>query len=318
MQHALVWAEAGARKATLETIAAARTVAGAVSAAVVADSNDDAHVRALAEVADHVWVMAPAFENGLTHEARTSAMQQLMAHAGSELLLMPADRAGQASAARLAARLGGSLLEDVTALRLDGDTLVAERLAYLSRAVVTVAAARGPWVVSVKPGIWSAPAATGKSADVHSFTPTWGALDALVQTGERSVASRGRVALDEAEIVVCGGRGLGSADAFERLAVGLADDLGAGVAATRAVVDAQWRPYEEQVGQTGKSINPKLYIGVAVSGAVQHLSGMNRSGVVVAINKDPDAPILKLADYGVVGDVHEVVPALREALKANG
>jgi electron transfer flavoprotein alpha subunit len=144
------------------------------------------------------------------------------------------------------------------------------------------------------------------------------AADAVASVGARRSVTRGRVPLEEAEVVVCGGRGLGSEAAYAEHVVGLAGDLGAGLAATRAVVDAGWRPYDEQVGQTGKNVSPKLYIGLGVSGAVQHLSGMNRSGVVVALNKDPEAPIFKVADYVLVGDVHELVPAVRAALAALG
>ena len=121
--------------------------------------------------------------------------------------------------------------------------------------------------------------------------------------------------MEDADVVVAGGRGLGSAEGFAALVEPLADQLSAGVASTRAVVDAGWRTYAEQVGQTGKTVAPKLYLALGVSGAVQHLSGMNRSTIVAAINKDADAPIFKVADYGIVGDVHAVVPALRAALK---
>jgi electron transfer flavoprotein alpha subunit len=123
------------------------------------------------------------------------------------------------------------------------------------------------------------------------------------------------VSLTDAEIVVAGGRGVGSAEGFEKLVVPLAGALGAAVGATRAVVDAGWRPYTEQVGQTGKTVQPKIYIAVGISGATQHLSGMNKSKLVIAINKDEDSPIFKVADYGLVGDAAQLVPALLQQIR---
>ena len=131
----------------------------------------------------------------------------------------------------------------------------------------------------------------------------------------RNVEKSSRVALAEADIIVTGGRGVGNAENFGKYVEPLADNLGAGVGATRAVVDAGWRPYAEQVGQTGKTVQPGAYIALGVSGAVQHLSGMGKSKYIVAINKDAEAPIFKVADYGIVGDVNEIVPALIEASK---
>jgi electron transfer flavoprotein alpha subunit len=284
---------------------------------VLGDAADaDAGAAALAGFVPTLYRVAdPALAHG-GHEARTRAVADVARSFGARAVLMSANRSGQAVAPRVALRLGGALLEDVTEVRVDGGALVAERLTYLSRAVATVRAIVEPVVVTVKPGAY--PVADRAAADgavesvAVAFEP--GDTAATVQPAARAV--RERVALEEADVVVCGGRGLGDAAAFEAHAVGLADDLGGAIAATRAVVDAGWRPYGEQVGQTGKSVAPKLYVGLALSGAVQHLSGMNRSGVIVAVNKDADAPIFKVADYGIVGDVHAVVPALRDALKA--
>ena len=136
-----------------------------------------------------------------------------------------------------------------------------------------------------------------------------------LQVTGKTTEKSSRISLSEAEIVVSGGRGVGSAEGFTQYVEGLADRLGAAVGATRAIVDAGWRPYSEQVGQTGKTVQPKVYIAIGISGAVQHLSGMNKSKVIVAINRDAEAPIFKIADYGIVGDVNQLVPAILEELK---
>jgi electron transfer flavoprotein alpha subunit len=305
------------RRSALELVAAARGLsadADAIAAVVLGGPEATAVAEAVAGFVPRVLLAAdPALERP-THEARATAITDAAREVGADVVLLSAGRAGQAAAPRVAARLGGALLEDVGSVRVEGGSVVAERLAYLSRANLTVRAVAAPVVVSVKPGAYAVADRAAGRGEVVPFAVGLGAADAVAEVGERRVAQRGRVALEEADIVVCGGRGVGTSEAFERLVVGLADDLGAAVASTRAVVDAGWRLYDEQVGQTGKSVAPKLYLALGVSGAVQHLSGMNRSGTVVAINKDGDAPIFRVADYGVVGDVAEVVPALRAAL----
>ena len=249
---------------------------------------------------------------------RAETMTRAVAHAattlGAEAVLVGASRFGLSYSPRVAMRLGAPLLEDVTALERDGDGYVAKRLSYLARVTETVAASAPTVVVSVKPGAAAAADPAASAGEVTELEVPFEPDDVRVGVASRRAATKGRVALEDADVVVAGGRGFGSAETFDDLVVGLADALGAGVGSTRAVVDAGWRPYGEQIGQTGKTVAPRLYLALAVSGAVQHLSGMNRSKVIVAVNKDADAPIFRVADYGIVGDVLEVVPALQEAV----
>jgi electron transfer flavoprotein alpha subunit len=302
------------RRGAFELVSAARSLGGEAVAVVLGGAESGPVAEALAAFVPSVLHVDDASLEHANHERRTTALASVATDVGADIVLLGAGRSGQAVGPRLALRLGGALLEDVAAVRRDGSAVVAERLAYLSRASLTVRAEAAPVVVSVKPGAYPVAAPAEAAGSVASRSVAFAAADEVARLGERQRAARGRVSLEEADVVVCGGRGLGDAASFDRLVVGLADDLGAGVASTRAVVDAGWRPYDEQVGQTGKNVAPKLYFAVGVSGAVQHLSGMNRSGTVVAVNKDGDAPIFKVADYGIVGDVHEVLPALRTAL----
>jgi electron transfer flavoprotein alpha subunit len=283
-----------------------------VTALVAGGSGAVAAAEAASAYFARLWV---SDESRVTHERRTTLITAAARAAEAEVVLFAGGRAAAAVGPRVAWRLGGAYLEDVHALRRDGDGWQAERLAYLARANLVLRSERLPAVVTIKSGMVP-PAEAAERGSVTAFTAPLTAADGVASLGAQQASNRGRVALEEASVVVCGGRGLGSPAAYSEHVVGLADDLGAGLAATRAVVDAGWRPYDEQVGQTGKSVNPKLYIALGVSGAVQHLSGMNRSGVIVALNKDPEAPIFKVADYAVVGDVNELVPAVRAAFAA--
>jgi electron transfer flavoprotein alpha subunit len=204
---------------------------------------------------------------------------------------------------------------DVTAIDVSGDAIRAVRPVYAGKAVQTVELAGNAAVIAVRPGTYAAAAASGRpgtaaSVPVPAFTLR------LEVTGIRT-SDKGALDVAEARVVISGGRGLGDPKHFALL-----DDLAAAfggeaaVGASRAVVDAGWAEHGAQVGQTGKTVSPELYIAVGISGAIQHLAGMRTAKVIVAINRDKDAPIFKVADYGIVGDLFEVVPALTSAVKA--
>ncbi|MBW6394405.1 MAG: electron transfer flavoprotein subunit alpha/FixB family protein [Thermus sp.] len=232
------------------------------------------------------------------------------AKAGARIIVAPSSRQSRAYMGRVAYALRAGLLEDTLESWAEGGEVYATRYAYLNRVTQKVKTAP-PVVLTVKPNTTPLAEPLGQAGQVVALNippvPT-------VEVLERVQEEKRGVSLTEADVVVTGGRGMGGPEAFKQ-AEELAAFLGGAVGATRAVVDAGWRPYSEQVGQTGKTVQPSLYIALGVSGAVQHLAGMNKSKYIVAVNKDPEAPIFKHADYGIVGDVHQVLPALIQAVK---
>ena len=229
-----------------------------------------------------------------------------------DLILIGATTDGRDLAPRLAARLGWAYAADCTAIAIDAATLTVDRPMYAGkiRAKVKVTL---PAVLSIRPG--SFPAAADAAPPQLRRVPADTAAEKLqfVKFEPIATASK-RVTLAEARTIVSAGRGMKGPENW-KLVEDLADALGAATGASRAVTDAGWRPNEEQVGQTGKTVTPDLYIALGISGAIQHLAGMTSSKVIVAVNKDPDADIFKIADYGVVGDLFEFVPAFTEAVK---
>ncbi|EYB67901.1 electron transfer flavoprotein subunit alpha [Deinococcus phoenicis] len=299
-------------KSTLEMVSAARESGreGPVTVLVLGQGTADVANDA-AKYADQVLVADLPQLATYNAEVWAAATAQIAQEGEASTVVIGGSRSGREYAPRVAVKLDAPYLEDVIRLSANGNALQAQRYTYLARVTETVEAEAPVIVVTVKPGSFApaAPAAAaGEQYDVELDLPA-----PRVEVTGKSVEKSSRVALTEADVIVTGGRGVGSPENFATYVEGLADRIGAGVGATRAVVDAGWRPYAEQVGQTGKTVQPKAYVALGVSGAVQHLSGMGKSKYIIAINKDAEAPIFKVADYGIVGDVNQIVPALIEA-----
>src|SRR2546428_833018 len=247
-------------------------------------------------------------------EIGVGAAAELAAKERPKAIFAPVTSRAREFVARLAARLGVGLAADCVAFAMEGDRLVATRPVYAGKLLAKVTWAKTPWVATLRPNVFRpAEARPGRTATVER--PTAAAAAAPTRFVERrEEVSTGLPELTEAEIVLSGGRGMKGPEHYVILE-DMARVIGAAVGASRAAVDAGWRPHRFQIGQTGRTISPKLYMGFGVSGAIQHLAGMRTSKVIVAVNKDAEAPIFKIADYGIVADLFEVVPELTEEFK---
>lgn len=298
---------AALKSATLNTVAAAAAIGGDIHVLVAGNAAQAAADAAakVAGVAKVLLAQAPQLADGLAE----NVAEQVLAAAGNyEHILFPATAWGKNVAPRVAARLDVAQVSDIIAVDAP-DTF--QRPIYAGNAIATVQSADKVKVITVRTTGFDAVAVEGGSASVET-------VEAVADSGlsafvGRELAQNDRPELTAARVVISGGRGLGSAENFKLLDE-LADKLGAAVGASRAAVDAGYAPNDWQVGQTGKIVAPQLYIAVGVSGAIQHLAGMKDSKVIVAINKDAEAPIFGVADYGLVGDLFQVVPELTKAL----
>jgi len=231
----------------------------------------------------------------------------------AEVVILSSSSMGRELSALLAAKVNASLLSDAIETSWEGDRLLVTRPVYAGKAFLKIAVKRSPVIVTLRPNVFLATEKAG-SGVVESIGLNLTAADSRVTVTDTSMMTSTRPELTEASIVVSGGRGMGGPENYNMIEE-LADTLGAAVGASREAVDAGWRPHSDQVGQTGKTVSPNLYIACGISGAIQHLAGMNSSKCIVAINTDPEAPIFKSANYGIVADLFEVVPALNQAMK---
>jgi electron transfer flavoprotein alpha subunit len=293
---------------------AAALGAGDVSAVVLGTGVRGAAAKAGAHGAAKVFVVEDDALAAPLPQPRVDALEAVVGESGAENVLFPASVLAADVAAGLAARLEAGLNWDLTDLRLDGGDLVGVRPALGDTVLVDVGWTTTPRLALIRSGTFD-PVESGGSAEVKDVGASFQDFSTKAQLVDHLQEESSGPSIEDADVIVAGGRGLGSPEGFSHCEE-LAAALGGAVAATRAVVDAGWYPYSAQVGQTGKTVSPRLYIALGISGAIQHKVGMQGSGTIVAVNKDPNAPIFDFADLGVVGDLTQIAPKLTELLRA--
>lgn len=322
MANVLVFAETRGgklRKIAFETVTAARKLADATGGGEVhaliagapgigAEASQlgtyGADVVLVAESADFVNFARESIAATLAERAKAGAYRAIMLGFSAQ---------GRDLGPRVAAKLDTPIASDVTEISASGDTLTVKHPGYANKVILTLAITGSPVVMSVRPSAFTA-TENAKAARTENIAAA-AATGPTITVVEVKEGAKGRPDLGDAPIIISGGRGLKAAENF-KLVEDLADAFGnAAVGATRAVTDDGWRPHSDQIGQTGRQVSPQLYVAVGISGAIQHLAGMRTSRTIVAINKDKEAPIFKVADYGIVGDALEVVPALTAAVR---
>jgi electron transfer flavoprotein alpha subunit len=266
--------------------------------------------------ATKVWVCEDAEVAQPLPQPRVDVLAQVIEEGGYDTVLFANSVLAADVAAGLASRLDAGLNWDLVDLELRNGDVVGKRPALQDSVFADVGWTSTPRLALFRAGSFDATPAGGGDPEIADLSPAYKEYSTAVRLVSQDAAeSSGGPAIEDADVIVAGGRGLGSPDNFT-LAEELAKALGGAVGATRAVVDAGWYPYSAQIGQTGKTVSPKLYVALGISGAIQHKVGMQSSGTIVAINKDANAPIFEFSDLGVVGDVHEIVPKLTELIQA--
>jgi electron transfer flavoprotein alpha subunit len=324
MANVLVVAETRAgelRKVALEAVTAGRALAaqsggGDVHVLLAGGAGIGSRADALAQHgADKVLVLE--HEGFALHnpEALTATIAQRLQGGGYAYGVFSATSHGRDLSARVAARLGIGLAPDLIGFAVEGGAVVGQHPINNGKVVATLALSGAPALLSVRPSAFQ-PMPDVRPLALEAITSATEPSASRVKVIELKQGNTDKIDLGDAPVIVAGGRGLKAAEHF-KLCDDLAEAFGnAAVGATRAVTDDGWRPHSDQIGQTGRNVSPDLYIAVGISGAIQHLAGMRTSRTIVAINKDKDAPIFKIADYGIVGDVFDVMPALTAAVKA--
>ena len=306
------------RRASLEAVSEARRLAGPLAASVetvvVGPGSAGLAGELSAHGADRVRVFDDPALAAYATESYARALAQAIADTKPSVVLVPFTAMGKDMAPRVAARVGAGLASDCVALEVKDGRLVARRPMYGGKAYATVEWAGEPQMATLRPNVF--PLGTQDASRPVELVRASVDASARARVTATTVTAQGRLPLTEAQIIVSGGRGLKGPENFH-LVESLAEALGAAVGASRAVVDAGWVDHQLQVGQTGRTVSPSLYVACGISGAIQHLAGMSSSKCIVAINRDPDAPIFKVADYGVQGDLFEILPRLTEAAKAH-
>jgi len=304
-------AEGSPSDVSLELLTKARTL-GDVSVFYVGAGSD----AAWAMLGDHGATSVHHLDPGdvLPSAGAAAAFAEVLEAEGGEVVLFGAANTDRDVAGRLAARLGNPLVAGALDIDTSDGVSVTSEILGGTKSVTTAVTDEAPALIVTRPKAFS-PVSTGGGTPAVTDVPMPDVGRSAATITERHIEASEGPDLEAAAVVVSGGRGLGSAEGFEMINE-LADLLEGAVGGTRAVVDAGWVPYSYQVGQTGKTVKPNMYVACAISGAMQHVVGMKGSSTIIAINKDPDAPIFALADLGIVGDVHKVVPQLIEALKS--
>ena len=302
------------QKGALGLLAKAASLGGEVAGVVVGHGVRDVASVAGAYGASVVYVVDDEALAAPLPQPRVDALETVVAAADADDVLFAASVLAADVAAGLAVRLDAGLNWDLTDLAREDGELVAKRPALGDTVLVDVGWKSSKRIALVRSGAFEA-VETGGTAELRDVPVTIQDFSAAARMVEQAHEQASGPSIEDADVIVAGGRGLGAPEGF-KLAEELAAALGGAVAATRAVVDAGWYPYATQVGQTGKSVTPKLYIALGISGAIQHKVGMQNSGTIVAINKDPNAPIFDFADFGIVGDLNQIAPKLAELVRA--